>query len=518
MAFGWKLYGDGSTPPMGEAVAPDERLSWPRTVGIGAQHVVAMFGATFVFPLIMGLDPNLAIMMSGIATILFLLIVRNRIPSYLGTSASFVGGVAAIRLNGGDSSDVVGAILVAGVVLALVGVLIHFAGIGVVNKVLPPAVTGAVVMLIGFNLAPVAAGIYWPQDQWVALAVMAFVIVCSLALRGFMARISILLGLVFGYLLSVLLDVTSGTITSKLPGQNLLDAEGNVCDPESTYCVATAFPHDRINFDLVGQADWFGLPDFTAPSFSLKFSLLVLPAVIALVAENAGHVKAVAEMTKRNLDPYLGRAIAADGIGTVVASAVGGSPTTTYAENIGVMAATRVYSTAAYYVAAIVAILLGLIPKFGALISIVPGGVLGGITVVLYGMIGLLGAKIWKENRVDFANPINLVPLAAGIIIGIGNVTLQITDNFPLTGIALGSIVAVVAWHVARVIAPADMRLALTREGSHPAAASTLGHGADLGGSDPSSVDEVTGDDVRLEADAARDEATRHDTPGAPGR
>ena len=501
MAFGWKLYGDGRTPPMGEAVAPDERLSWPRTVGIGAQHVVAMFGATFVFPIIMGLDPNLAIMMSGIATILFLLLVRNRVPSYLGTSASFVGGVGAIRLNGGDSSDVVGAILVAGVVLALVGLIIHFAGIGVVNRVLPPAVTGAVVMLIGFNLAPVAAGIYWPQDQWVALAVMAFVIVCSLALRGFMARISILLGLVFGYLLSVLLDATAGPITSVLGG------------------ATEATTHERISFDSVGQADWFGLPDFTAPSFSLKFSLLVLPAVIALVAENAGHVKAVAEMTKRNLDPYLGRAIAADGIGTVVASAVGGSPTTTYAENIGVMAATRVYSTAAYYVAALVAVLLGLIPKFGALISIVPGGVLGGITVVLYGMIGLLGAKIWKENRVDFANPINLVPLAAGIIIGIGNVNLQITDNFSLSGIALGSIVAVVAWHVARVIAPAELKLALTREGTHPAAGSTLGHGgADLGGSDPSSVDEVTGDEVRLQADAARDRSRRDDAPGAPGR
>jgi hypothetical protein len=140
------------------------------------------------------------------------------------------------------------------------------------------------------------------------------------------------------------------------------------------------------------------------------------------------------------------------------------------------MAATRVYSTAAYYVAAIVAILLGLVPKFGALINIVPGGVLGGITVVLYGMIGLLGAKIWKENRVDFANPINLVPLAAGIIIGIGNVTLVFTDNFSLTGIALGSIVAVVAWHVARALAPADMKAALLREGRHPAAGTTFGH------------------------------------------
>ena len=479
MAFGWKLYGDGKTPPLGEAVAPDERLSWPLTIGIGAQHVVAMFGATFVFPLIMGLDANLAIMMSGIATILFLLIVKNRVPSYLGTSAAFVGGVAAIRANGGDSSDVVGAILVAGVVLALVGLLIHFAGLGLINKVLPPAVTGAVVMLIGFNLAPVAASVYWPQDQWVALAVMAFVIICSLALRGFLARISILLGLIFGYLLSILLDVTAGQITS----------------PDGTGEVVT---RDRINFDSVGDADWFGLPEPTWPSFSLNFSLLVIPAVIALVAENVGHVKAVAEMTKRDLDPYMGRAVAADGLATVVASSVGGSPTTTYAENIGVMAATRVYSTAAYYVAAIVAILLGLIPKFGALINIVPGGVLGGITVVLYGMIGLLGAKIWKENRVDFANPINLVPLAAGIIIGIGPVNLQITDDFSLSGIALGSIVAVAGWHLARALAPADMKAALLREGAVLESGSTLGHTGDqLGGSDPSSLDELEGEHPR---------------------
>jgi hypothetical protein len=141
----------------------------------------------------------------------------------------------------------------------------------------------------------------------------------------------------------------------------------------------------------------------------------------------------------------MGRAISADGLATVVTSSVGGSPTTTYAENIGVMAATRVYSTAAYYVAAVVAILFGLSPKFGALISATPGGVLGGITVVLYGMIGLLGAKIWIENRVDFGNPVNLVPVAAGIILAIGDTSLQVTDDFVLSGIALGTIVTIVA-------------------------------------------------------------------------
>ena len=171
--FSWREV----TPAPGEPVAPDERLPWGKTVGLGAQHVVAMFGATFVFPLVMGLDPNLAIMFSGICTILFLLVTSNRVPSYLGTSASFVASVAAIRTHSnGDSAYVTGAILVAGLVLGAVGILVHFAGSGVIHKVLPPAVTGAVVMLIGFNLAPVVAQIYWPQDQWVALLTASFMV------------------------------------------------------------------------------------------------------------------------------------------------------------------------------------------------------------------------------------------------------------------------------------------------------------------------------------------------------
>src|SRR5438270_8799719 len=150
-AFGWKLVYGGRTPPTGAVVRPGERLSSLRMAGLGAQHVVAMFGATFVFPAIMGLSPNLAVLMSGVATILFLLIVNGKIPSYLGTSASFVAGVAAVRAGGGNSHDVVGSILIAGVLLALVGVLIHFAGVRFLHMILPPAVTGAVVLLIGFN-------------------------------------------------------------------------------------------------------------------------------------------------------------------------------------------------------------------------------------------------------------------------------------------------------------------------------------------------------------------------------
>src|SRR5256885_5925134 len=160
--LGWRVVHGGKTPPPGAVVRPDERLSWPRTIGLGAQHVVAMFGATFVFPIVMGLNPQLAIMMSGIATICFLLIVQGRVPSYLGTSASFVGGVVAIRQQLGTSADVTGAILIAGLVLAACGIAIHFLGSRVLHAVLPPLVTGAVVMLIGFNLAPAGATIYWP--------------------------------------------------------------------------------------------------------------------------------------------------------------------------------------------------------------------------------------------------------------------------------------------------------------------------------------------------------------------
>jgi uracil-xanthine permease len=458
MAWGWKVVYDGKTPPLGEVVRPDERLSWPRTVGLGAQHVVAMFGATFVFPLVMGLDPNLAIMMSGLATILFLLIVQNRVPSYLGTSASFVGAVLAIRAAGGDDGTVTGAILVAGLVLAAAGIAIQLLGIQVIHGVFPPAVTGAVVMLIGFGLAFVVADVYWPQDQWVALITMTAVFLMTVILRGFWARVAILLGLIFGYLLSWLLDAVAGPITAFNPGTGEIDT------------------HDRVSLAAVGDAAWIGLPDFQAPSFQASAILLCLPAVIALIAENTGHVKAVAAMTKNDLDPVIGRAIFADGVGTAVATSVGGSPTTTYAENIGVMAATRIYSTAAYYVAAVVAILFGLCPKFGALIAATPGGVLGGITVILYGMIGLLGAKIWIENGVDFGNPINLVPIGAGIILAIGPVRMEITQDFVLEGIALGTLVVLAGYHLLRWLAPPALRdLSPVR----PADSSSLEIGAD---------------------------------------
>lgn len=437
--FGWKLHGDGKRLAPGEVVRPDERLSWGRTAGLGAQHVVSMIGACFVAPVLMGLDANLAVMASGVATILFLLITRGRIPSYLGSSLSFIGVAAVIQTQGGDAATLTGALLVVGAVLFLCGAVIRAVGARIIHAVLPPAVTGAVVMLIGFNLAPVTAGTYWPQDQWTALLTMLFTGFAVVVLRGFWSRIAIFLGLVFGYGISWVFDRIFGKIHSPAGGTESVD-------------------HWRVDLSGVAQADWIGLPSFHAPSFSLSAVLVALPVVIALVAENAGHVKAVGEMTGDPLDDKLGTAIMADGATTMLSTSVGGPATTTYAENIGVMAATRVYSTAAYWCAAGFAVLFGLCPKFGAVVAAIPGGVLGGITVILYGMIGLLGAQIWVRSRVDLSNPLHLVPVAAGLIIGIGDVSLKLTDNFQLSGIALGTLVVVIGYHVLRLMAPAHMK------------------------------------------------------------
>ncbi|MER7182185.1 solute carrier family 23 protein [Streptomyces hyaluromycini] len=435
----WKLHGDGRTPAPGAVVRPDERLSWPRTVGLGAQHVVAMFGASFVAPVLMGLDPNLAIMMSGVATVIFLLATRGRVPSYLGCSLSFVGVAAVIRAQGGTSATVTGAVFVVGVVLFLVGVAVQRFGARIIHAAMPPIVTGAVVMLIGFNLAPVTASTYWPQDQWTALLVMSFTALAVVCLRGFWSRIAIFLGLVFGYALSWALDRIFGRIHSMGPG-------GKVTD------------HWRLDLSGVGRADWIGLPSFHGPSFQWSAILVALPVVIALVAENTGHIKAVGEMTGDPLDDRLGTAISADGVASMLSTAVGGPPNTTYSENIGVMAATRVYSTAAYWAAAGFALLFGVCPKFGAIVAAIPGGVLGGITVILYGMIGLLGAQIWLHAQVDLRNPLNLVPAAAGIIIGVGNVSLKFTDTFSLSGIALGTLVVIIGYHALRALAPAHLK------------------------------------------------------------
>lgn len=414
-SIGWRVHGDGRRVSPGAVVNPDERLSWPRTIGIGMQHVIAMFGATILVPAITGFPVATTLFFSAVGTVGFLLITGNRLPSYLGSSFAFIAPVGAAMATGGDNgiATATGGILMTGLALAAVGVVVHLWGATWIDVVMPPIVTGTIVALIGINLAPAAWGGVKaaPVTAVITVAAIAFT---TVFFRGMIGRLAILTGAVVGYF--------------------------------------AAWLQDQVSFEAVDKADWIGFPDFTAPTFDASVIGLFLPVVFVLIAENVGHVKSVAAMTGKDYDPLIGRALLSDGIATTLAGLGGGSGTTTYAENIGVMAATKVYSTAAYWVAAATALLLSLSPKFGALIGTVPGGVLGGAGTVLYGMICILGARIWVQNRVSFADPVNLTTAGVGLIVAAANFT-WVAGDMTFEGIAIGTAAVLVLYHGMRSIA-----------------------------------------------------------------
>jgi len=405
--FSWKLHGTGTSIAPGAVVSTDERLSWPRTIGVGLQHIAAMFGATFLVPILTGLPPTTTLFFSGVGTMLFLILTQNKLPSYLGPSFAFLAPIAA-SVKSDSMAVALGGVVATGVLLALVGLVAKMVGTGWIDWMLPPVVTGTIVMVIGLNLAGAAKGSLTggPVLGTITLLAIAFFAAFS---RGFLGRISIFMGLLVGY--------------------------------------AVAFLMGDVNTDGIKAAKWFATPTFTTPEFKMSAIVLFLPVVLVLIAENVGHVKAVSTMTGKNLDDQMGNALFADGVATTLAGAGGGSGTTTYAENIGVMAATRVYSTAAYWIAAIGAIVLSISPKFGALLSAIPGGVLGGVQVALFGMIGILGAKIWIESRVNFADTTNLVVVATALIIGIADISWT-SGDFTFNGIINATVVAVVGYRV----------------------------------------------------------------------
>jgi uracil-xanthine permease len=407
-------------------IAPDERLPWGGTIALGVQHVLAMFGATVVAPLIMGFNPNLAILFSGIGTLIFFVIVGGRIPSYLGSSFAFIGPVGAVVGGAGGSEGfnaslipaALGGIVIAGLIYALIGVAVHLSGSGWIDALMPPLVTGAVVAIIGLNLAGAARGLA-AADPAIAIVTILAIFVIGLFIGGIFGRLPILLGTVVGYLIALVLG-----------GRTILGVT-----------------IQGVNWQPVQEASWFGLPQFVTPTFSWNAISLIAPVAVVLVAENTGHIKAVSAMTNRNLMPLLGRGFIGDGVATMVSGFGGGTGVTTYAENIGVMAVTRVYSTLAFVVAAFVAIFLGFSPKFGAVIQSIPLGVLGGVTTVLFGLIAVTGARIWVDNRVDFSRGANLFVAAVTLVIGAADYTLHLGD-FALNGIALGTFGAIILYQI----------------------------------------------------------------------
>ncbi|MGJ7494761.1 solute carrier family 23 protein [Variovorax sp. RT4R15] len=405
----------------GSVVAPDERLPWPQTAVMGVQHVIAMFGATVLAPILMGFNPNIAILMSGVGTLIFFLVTGGRVPSYLGSSFAFIGVVIAASGYAGTGPNAniavaLGGIVACGVLYVLIGAIVQMVGTGWIERFMPPVVTGAVVAVIGLNLAsiPIKNMAASNFDAWMQAVTFLCVGLVAVFARGMLQRLLILVGL-------ILASIVYAVLTNGLGLGKPMDLSG------------------------IANAAWFGLPAFTAPVFTGNAMLLIAPVAIILVAENLGHLKAVNAMTGRNLDRYMGRAFIGDGIATVVSGAAGGTGVTTYAENIGVMAATRIYSTAVFVVAALIALVLGFSPKFGAVIQAIPLPVMGGVSIVVFGLIAIAGAKIWVDNKVDFSQNRNLIVAAITLIIGTGDFTLKF-GQFALGGIGTATFGAILLW------------------------------------------------------------------------
>jgi putative pyrimidine permease RutG len=309
-----------------------------------------------------------------------------------------------------------GGIIACGVLYTLIGLVVMGTGVGWIERLMPPVVTGAVVAVIGLNLAGIPIKNMAPTafDAWMQAITFISIGAVAVFTRGMTQRLLILVGLIVASIVYAVL--TNGLGLGK-----------------------------PVDFGKVAAAAWFGAPGFTAPVFDARAMFLIAPVAIILVAENLGHIKAVSAMTGRNLDPYMGRAFVGDGVATMVSGAAGGTGVTTYAENIGVMAATKIYSTAMFVIAALIAILLGFSPKFGALIQTIPLAVMGGVSIVVFGLIAIAGAKIWVDNKVDFSDNTNLIVAAVTLVLGTGDFKLKF-GGFEMGGIGTATFGAILLY------------------------------------------------------------------------
>lgn len=415
--FQWTEKSDAALQA-GGVIGPDERLPWPQTTVMGVQHLIAMFGATVLAPILMGFDPNVAILMSGIGTLIFFVMTGGKVPSYLGSSFAFIGVVIAASGYAGQGPNgnigvALGGIIACGALYFAIGAIVQAVGTGWIERFMPPVVTGSVVAVIGLNLAGIPIKNMAPTgfDAWMQGVTFVCVALVAVFTSGMVQRLLILMGLIIA-------SVIYAVLTNGMGLGKPMDLSG------------------------IANAAWIGMPNFSAPVFSANAMLLIAPVAIILVAENLGHIKAVTAMTGKNLDQYMGRAFMGDGVATMIAGSAGGTGVTTYAENIGVMAATKIYSTAIFVVAGAMAVVLGFSPKFGAVIQAIPLAVMGGVSIVVFGLIAIAGAKIWVDNRVDFSNNKNLLVAAITLVLGTGDYTLRFGE-FALGGIGTATFGAI---------------------------------------------------------------------------
>jgi uracil-xanthine permease len=407
----WALRGDARRLADGATVAPRERLGWPLTATHGLQHVLAMASATLLVPALTGLPPAASLLFSGLGTALFLVLTRNRLPAYLGSSVAFIAPLQAAR--GAGLAAQLGGVLVVGLVLVAVGVAVKALGNRVVDALMPPVVTGGVVLLIALNLAPSAAGAYGSQPGVATFTLLA-VLLTATVLPGTGGRLAVLAGMSAGWALAA---VTGGL------------------DPDRVAAVAAA--------------GWVGLPDLAAPQVTPSVVLGMLPLVIVLVAEVIGGVRAAGAVAGTGTDGVTGDALVANGLATTLAGFGGGVGTTIYPQNLGVSAASRVSSTAAYAVAAGAAVALSFSPKLDAALLTIPVGVLGGSALVLYGLVAMHGVKVWMDSGVDLRDPVTLMVTAAALVAGIGDLSVRM-GNVHVGGVVWGTAAIMVLYPLLR--------------------------------------------------------------------
>jgi len=404
-------------------VQTDETMPVARAIPLALQHLMAMFGATVLVPILTGLDPGVGLMTSGIGTIIYLICVRNKIPSYLGSSFAFIAPLIAV--GGGPGGDnipaALGGLVAAGVVYMIIAGVVKAFGTGWINKVLPPALVGAVVIVIGLGLSAVAVKMaMFPfadptqgidlKGLAVAAITLASAIVFSSFFKGFAKTIPVLLGIIVGYV--------------------------------------AAIPLGLVNFEGVQAAAWIGLPKLTFPTFELDAILIIAPVALVVVVEHIGHLLVINEITGKDFTPMLPESLFGDGLATALSGAVGGTPSTTYAENIGVMAVTKVYATQLFWYAGAFAFVIGgFVPKLGAAISSIPTPVMGGISLLLFGLIASSGLRLLVDSGIDYGHSRNLILTSVVLVVGIGMETGGFTiplGNYTIPGMALATVLGIV--------------------------------------------------------------------------
>lgn len=402
-----------------DSIDVNEKIPLVKAIPLSIQHLFAMFGASVLVPLIFKIDPTTVLFFNGIGTLLYAFITKRKIPAYLGSSFAFISPVLLLYSQGYDFQTIQGGFVITGIVFSLIAVIVGYTGIGWINKLFPPAAMGSIITIIGLELASSAADMAGFQVggsnsptmniTWVIVSMVTLVtvILCNVLLRGFLKVIPLLIGVIVGYITSCFMGL--------------------------------------VDFSTVSNASFFVLPNIKVAHFNINAILTILPATFVVVAEHVGHLKVTSSIVGKDFmkDPGLHKSLLGDGLSTIISGMFGSVPTTTYGENIGVMALTKVYSVYVICGAGLISVILGFSGKMSALITTIPTPVIGGVSFLLFGTIAVSGLRTFIEEKVDFAKSRNLILASVIFIVGLSGIKLTI-GAFEIKGMGLATLVAIV--------------------------------------------------------------------------